>query len=392
MMLERFWRRLPLDGLGWRRCADASMQQMRVSAAGQWGGRYPFAYGVLLRVLGRVAWLLVALEQVLIFARALNLGGATTARLYRECLMTGAAPLEAYIWRALHGCPHPMPVRSANLVLARLGDPKAHALLADKLALSERLALHGCAVAPVLGILSSQPDSLALLEDAALAGHLFLKPRRGSGGRDAFSLRKRNGAWLCDGREVEAAALLARLGRVTQGGDVLVQPELLAAQELTDFAVSGRAPVLRIITASLPKSPVFVHSAMLIIAVPGRNPRNFLDGSLYSVVNLATGCLSRAVSLAAPRIRHAKLGCSGSQLEGRPLPGFAAAVDMVLKAAALVPPLPLIHWDLILTDNGPVILEGNSMGNWILASLPGHMRLEVCELVPLLACWDSTEA
>lgn len=390
MMLERFWRMLPLDGLGCRKCADVSMQQMRASAAAAWGGRYPFVRAVLLRVLGRIAWPLVALEQVLVFARALNLGSAVTARLYRECLMTGAAPLEAYVWRALYGYPHPLPVRSANLVLARLGDPEGHALLADKLALSEHLASNGCAVAPVLGVLSCQSDSLALLEDAALAGDLFLKPCRGSGGRDAFSLRKRNGAWLCEGRGMEAAALLVRLGRITQRGDVLVQPELLAARELTDFAVSGRAPVLRISTASLPNSPAFVHSAMLIIAVPGRNPHNFLDGSLYSVVNLATGCLSPGVSLAAPGVRQAKLGCA-VQLEGRPLPGFAAAVDMVLKAAAIVPPLPLIHWDLILTDSGPVILEGNSMGNWILASLPGHMSLEMCELVPLLASWEPTE-
>ncbi|WP_322978107.1 sugar-transfer associated ATP-grasp domain-containing protein [Pseudomonas sp. C11] len=391
MMLKRFWHRSPLDGLGWRGCADVATQRMRTSAAARWGARYPFAGGVLLRILGRLLWLLVALEQVLILARALSLRGTATARLYSECLMTGAAPLEAYVWRALYGCSHPLPVRSANLVFACLGGPEGHALLADKLASTEHLRSHGCAVAPVHGTLSSPMDDLAWLEDAALASDLFLKPRRGSGGRDAFSLRKRGAGWRLNGREVSATALLARLSQITQQGDILVQSELLAARELADLAASGRAPVLRISTASLPNSSAFVHSAMLTIAVPGGNPHNFLNGSLYAVVNLATGCLSQAVSLAAPGVRHGQLGCNGAQIEGRSLPGFAAALDMTLKAAALVPPLPLIHWDLILTDTGPVILEGNSMGNWILASLPGYMRLEACELVPLLACWEPTE-
>jgi len=45
---------------------------------------------------------------------------------------------------------------------------------------------------------------------------------------------------------------------------------------------------------------------------------------------------------------------------------------------------------VVLTNTGPVLLEGNTSGNWILASLPGVYGLDAGPLAPILAHWMRT--
>ena len=45
--------------------------------------------------------------------------------------------------------------------------------------------------------------------------------------------------------------------------------------------------------------------------------------------------------------------------EGRPVPFYSEAVDLVKKAHSLVPELAGIGWDVALTSHGPSIIEGN---------------------------------
>ena len=66
---------------------------------------------------------------------------------------------------------------------------------------------------------------------------------------------------------------------------------------------------------------------------------------------------------------------------------FDRAVEMVVRAMTLVPGLPLVSWDLIVTGSGPVILEGNTCGDWILTNLSVVQGMETIPLVPLLRRW-----
>lgn len=106
-----------------------------------------------------------------------------------------------------------MPQRAASLLLARLGDPAAHVLLADKMAAAARLTAAG-AVFPATPVVLSQgqgvdPDRLVPV--AAASAGLFVKPRHGHGGAGAFRLRHDGGGWQIDARPVDATALAARL-------------------------------------------------------------------------------------------------------------------------------------------------------------------------------------
>ncbi len=387
-MLGRFWRALPWDGLGWGRSPDPVLSDLRAWAAASWRQAQARPWRPLLGPGARAGWPLAALGPVLAFARARGLDGAATARLYGDCLLTGGGPVDVYVWRSLWGGLHPLPGRGAGLLLSRLGDSTGHALLADKLEAAERLAMADIPVPVMRGVYRrGAACDVSLLADAAPGQDLFLKPRHGQGGRDAFALTRLDGVWHMGGRPVSSAELMARLARLVLRDDLLVQERLVAAQEVADLAVNGRAPVLRLATARLPGQAPFLHSALLTLAVPGRNPRHFLEGAVHAPVDPAEGRLVAGLTLAAPQTRLDRLTWNGALLAGRSVPGFAQAAAMVLRAMAALPPLPLVHWDLIPTEAGPVLLEGNSCGNWILACLPGLHGLEACPLPPLLARW-----
>ena len=336
----------------------------------------------------RAAWPLAALGRTLRFSRALPLAWSATWRLYCDCVLTGGNPIDVHVWRALYGDRHPLPARSAALVFHRLGDPAGHALLSDKLALGERLSELGLAVPTVRAV--HRRGSVATMEirtDSETSAGLFLKPRHGFGGRGTFALTHDDGVLWMDGVAVELPAVVNLMNRLLEHDDLLVQDRLIAADGLVALAFDGRAPVLRLVTARAPGGAPFLHSAMLMLARPGRNPRNFLEGMIYAPIDPATARIAGGLSLAEPRSRIERLEQGGPWLKGRAVPDFAEAVAMALCAMAGVPPLSLIHWDIILSPAGPVILEGNSTGNWILASLPGIFGLESAPLPPLLAQW-----
>jgi len=385
-MLTRLWQRLPWDGLGWSDGPDPVFAELRQWAASEWRRTIPKPLRWLVRPAVRTVWPLAALVRIRAFAARLGLDRAAKGRLFRDCLLSGGDPLDVYVWRTLHGGRHPLPSRSASLLLGRLGDPAGRALLADKLAAAERLAPAGV-VFPALHGVYRRGEPVDLAAASAAGGDLFVKPRRGRGGRGAFALTCADGFWRVDGRPVDPSMLYRRLERLSRTDDLLLQERQQARSDMADLVADGRAPVLRLTTARRPGQPPFLHAALLTIAVPGRDPRHFLDGAVHVPVDPDGGRLGRGLCLGAPKDRLASLKWNRAPLAGRPVPDFEAASAMALRAMAALPPLPLVHWDVILTDAGPVVLEGNSGGNWIIASLPGLDGLEACPLHTLLAAW-----
>ncbi|MBU2089284.1 MAG: hypothetical protein KKB63_01850 [Alphaproteobacteria bacterium] len=387
-MPRRIWRGLPWGGLGWGSTKDLVLSELRLWAAADWRRKLSPLLRMLLWLTDRFVWPLAALSRTLAFAGNQGLKPAETLRLYGDCLMSGGQPMEAHVWRGLYGSRHPLPARSAALLLTRLGDPAGHALLADKLATAEQLAMAGIKF-PVLHSLYRRGATLApALPFAGNAG-LFLKPRHGQGGRNAFALTQQGETWHLDGRPITATALCERLQRLSRQDDLLLQEKLIADPDLAELVADDRAPVLRLATARLPGEAPFLQSALLTLAVPGRNPRHFLDGALHAPIDMADGRLAAGLSLARPGDRLAQLGWNGAILAGRPVPWFDEASAMALRAMREIPALPLVHWDIIPTGTGPVMLEGNSAGNWILANLAGAYGLDTCPLPPLLSRWMS---
>ncbi len=342
--------------------------------------------------LARLAWGLAALIRVRKFARLQGLEVSQTRKLAADCLCSGAQPVEALIWRSVFSSParHPLPARAAGTLLSRLGSPDEHRLLADKLATAELLSGAGLATPSLLDTVPRGGSIDPTTSTWATKGRLFIKPRHGSAARGTMAIDSlAGGVWRIDGdRFLVGPEMLKSLVMGAAVSDsLLVQGRLDTAVELADLTTAGPAPVLRLNMARHPGRAAFLHSALLTIDVPGEHRRHFIRGQLRAPIDPSSGRVKSGVWFLHPADRYTRLPWSEIPLAGRCLPGFHEAVAMVLLAMELVPNLPLVNWDLILSPQGPVILEGNTAGDWILTNFAAVSGLQTVPLEPILQEW-----
>ncbi|WP_169338097.1 sugar-transfer associated ATP-grasp domain-containing protein [Nocardia vinacea] len=82
-------------------------------------------------------------------------------------------------------------------------------------------------------------------------------------------------------------------------------------------------------------------------------------GGLYLAMDIETGALAPQAydeSFSVHRV-HPE---NGVRFEGRKLDSIHELVGIAKRCAALFPEVPYIGWDIAITEDGPVIIEGNS--------------------------------
>ena len=63
---------------------------------------------------------------------------------------------------------------------------------------------------------------------------------------------------------------------------------------------------------------------------------------------------------------------TGVTIQGYQLPYVKEAIEMVFEAAELVPQVRYVGWDVAVTPNGPIIIEGNTYCAHDFWQLPPH--------------------
>ena len=117
-----------------------------------------------------------------------------------------------------------------------------------------------------------------------------------------------------------------------------------------------------------------VPHCIYMVQKMGYNGRIIDNNGLFAPVDLETGKIkfpahsgdtTRGVVYTEHPDTHVKL-------LGYQIPFVKEAVDMCLKAALVVPQIRYIGWDVALTENGPVIIEGNTFCAHDFWQLPPH--------------------
>lgn len=117
-----------------------------------------------------------------------------------------------------------------------------------------------------------------------------------------------------------------------------------------------------------------VPHCIYMVQKMGYNGRVIDNNGLFVPVDLETGKIkypahsgdtTRGVIYTEHPDTHTKL-------LGYQIPFVKEAVDMCLKAALVVPQIRYIGWDVALTENGPVIIEGNTYCAHDFWQLPPH--------------------
>lgn len=202
------------------------------------------------------------------------------------------------------------------------------------------------------------PETIAILSAGRLrvladpAGRaLIAKPVDGEGGDGLTPL---GGFADCD-------ALIRDLpGRFApRRGTWLIQPLIAVHPALADIAL-GALPTVRIVTildeAGLPEA---VSATFRCASDPAARVDNMKAGGLIAPVALDDGALGAACQGYGGG-DHERHPVTGAAIAGRRLPDWSTATALAIRAHREgFPDYALIGWDIALTADGPLLIEGN---------------------------------
>ena len=238
-------------------------------------------------------------------------------------------------------------------------------------------------------------DSAALTDYLAQTPDLplFVKPLRGAHGWGATAIANREAALLdeaghdpgrrilvfASGERVTITDFVSGLEAGAQRGYVI--QEKLHPHPATAAVCGDRLTSARIVVLNEPQG-ARILSAVWRVPTGTNMTDNFsseASGNLCAGIDLATGTVGSVFQGIGWELRPLETHPdTGLTLTGFHLPDWRQAAELSLASAAELPGLRLQHWDVALTDRGPVLLELNVMGglrtHQIVASGPGNLR------------------
>jgi hypothetical protein len=226
-------------------------------------------------------------------------------------------------------------------------------------------------VSPVLGLIRrgklvhlGTPDAeLPSTGLPRLRAKLILKPLSGSHGDGVITYEWRDGGHLVNSEPVAEGELLRHLGEEIY----LVFPFVRQA-EYASRIFPDVANTVRILTMYDDREEkAFVAAAVHRFGVRGRGVvvDNWRQGGISADVDPATGRLSRGYGFPfGGRLTvYPHHPDTGMAIEGEEIPNWSRIRDEVLDLANKLLFLPYIGWDIIITDESYVIIEGNCRPN-----------------------------
>ncbi len=258
---------------------------------------------------------------------------------------------------------------------ANAGD--ARELANDKLACHTLLDRHDMPLPKIMAVYgkigAEEIDTVQLRDFDAVATFLknsnhyplFIKPARGTQGNGTYAvLGLENGnLQLSSGRQLPMNDFISQLVPARPGG-ILFQ-ELLQTPANIEIICGQRLTSVRIIVIMTLAGPEIL-SAVWRVPTGDNITDNFncgRTGNIIAGIELETGKIQHAVRGNGwkyhPVDRHPDTNIEFGDMH---IPNWQSIFSLCLNAAKLFPTLHLQHWDIALTNRGPVIMEINVEG------------------------------
>lgn len=190
---------------------------------------------------------------------------------------------------------------------------------------------------------------------------LFCKLRSGRGARGALMFRRvAFERYLApEGDEIDLDTLMSRLAALGRSAPLIVQPRLRNHAELADLADLSLVTVRVLTCLDAEGRPVVTHALLRILS---KLEPAWRRKDEYGVpIDLDSGRLGALSSdrLASCALRFGRHPVTGRAVEGRVLQTWPAIRELALDAHRAFSHRILVGWDIAMTDEGPVLLEGN---------------------------------
>jgi uncharacterized Zn-binding protein involved in type VI secretion len=291
---------------------------------------------------------------------------ADQLRLY---LSAGVLPPWYYIFE-LHRLPASVQARDfiyrweskgGVMRLLKEGDRAPSSELTDKALFAEHCVLHQIKTAPVLAVLRGGGIDQRV-DRHELETDLFVKPVFGRGGRGAERWDFFGGRYhSARGEELGIDDLLERLAQRSRDIPLLIQKRLTNHRDLEPLN-NGALSTVRLLTClNEAGEPELIGAAMRMAIGRNRLVDNLHAGGIAASVDLEDGMLGSASDLGA----DCRLGWidrhpdSGAQIRGTKLPMWNEVRAFAVRTHKAFNDRLLVGWDIAITPDGPVLVEGN---------------------------------
>ncbi len=190
---------------------------------------------------------------------------------------------------------------------------------------------------------------------------LFVKPRRGRGGKGTQLWRYTSSGDYEDANHLRMTSreLLEQLRRDAEQRPLLVQERLSNHVDVDLFCgpAFSTARIMTVFNESGLPEPV---AAVFRMGVGGAIVDNIHRGGIAAGVDLETGALGSAAALDVAVVRIEVHPDTHQRFVGRCLPDWSKALALVVNAHRHLAGRCVVGWDVGFTDEGPVLVEGNS--------------------------------
>lgn len=234
--------------------------------------------------------------------------------------------------------------------------------LNDKLRFADKAQRHDL---PVANTIASITDGKVSLHTEELPrADLFVKPRSAKGGSGAQLWQYHHESdQFCRGegkKSLPAKKLLQRLASKAKN-DLLVQRRLVCDRELSDLSLTA-IPTFRLITMTDEQGdPELVAGMFRMPATETAVVDNLHAGGIAARIDTEKGAIGPAVSLnPEQRSQYDTHPVTGAAISGRKIPNWHDVVSVVHDAHRSFSPRVIVGWDVCPSDQGPVLVEGNS--------------------------------
>jgi hypothetical protein len=235
--------------------------------------------------------------------------------------------------------------------------------MSDKLDFWRICEASGVASAPILGWFDRGSFEIFAGREA-FDRDLFVKDRRGRGGKHTlvydrvapFLYREPGGALLT------LSALLEDLSERSAGRRLILQPKLASHTEVADFAKDSLV-VFRLVTCLDERDePQVTHGVLRVLRRFEPSWPAFPENEWGAAIELKTGELGQMTGdvVETCGVWHDRHPVTAAQVAGRVLASWPALAEAARGAHRVFRSRALVGWDIAMTPEGPVILEGNS--------------------------------
>lgn len=208
-------------------------------------------------------------------------------------------------------------------------------------------------------------------------GDYVAKPAWGGEGQGVKMFKLQGGSAWCDGNELAVNEVERLIVEAGSDRDMVVQRRLKPNRYLSKISGTEGIQCARVVSYLDGEGGVHVLFCLFKFLAAGNLVDNFGaggKGNLISAVDAKNGQVLGSYTkdpsqLGMQRVNHHPDTGDSVNIA---LPGWELVLGLVSRAALYFPSLPLLGWDIALTENGPVILEANE--NWGVAPLSPYTR------------------